>query len=145
MKQGDPVSPTIFNVVVDAVVQYWVTVMVESTEERSRRRQEDRHQNALFYADDGMVVSSDLRWLQGDFSTLLGLFYRAFLKANVVKTVGMVFQLCQAVGMQLEAVCGVTDDRSGEFLLGEVEGSGTLHRVRGGYGARVAGGPPADS
>ena len=27
--QGDPLSPTIFNVVVDAVVRQWVTVMVE--------------------------------------------------------------------------------------------------------------------
>ena len=30
--QGDPLPPTIFNVVVDAVVQHWVTVIVESTE-----------------------------------------------------------------------------------------------------------------
>ena len=27
--QGDPLSPTIFNVVVDAVVSHWVTVMVD--------------------------------------------------------------------------------------------------------------------
>ena len=27
--QGDPLSPIIFNVVVDAVVRYWVMVMVE--------------------------------------------------------------------------------------------------------------------
>ena len=26
--QGDPLSPTIFNVVVDAVVQYWSELMV---------------------------------------------------------------------------------------------------------------------
>ena len=30
--QGDPLSPTIFNVVVDAVVRHWVTVMSESAE-----------------------------------------------------------------------------------------------------------------
>ena len=27
--QGDPIPPTIFNVVVDAVVRHWVSVMVE--------------------------------------------------------------------------------------------------------------------
>ena len=29
VKQGYPMSPTIFNVMVDAVVRYWVEVMVE--------------------------------------------------------------------------------------------------------------------
>ena len=53
--QGDPLSPTIFNVVVDAVVRHWVTVMVEGAEERGKRGQEVRHKNALFYADYGMV------------------------------------------------------------------------------------------
>ena len=32
--QGDPLSPTIFNVVVDAVVPHWVAVMAESIDER---------------------------------------------------------------------------------------------------------------
>ena len=32
--QGDPLSPTIFNVVVDVVVRHWVTLMVEGVEER---------------------------------------------------------------------------------------------------------------
>ena len=32
--QGDPLSPTIFNVVVDAVVRHWVTLTVEEVETR---------------------------------------------------------------------------------------------------------------
>ena len=100
MKQGDPLSPTIFNVVVDTVVQHLVTVMVESAEERIRIRQESRHQNPLFYAEDGMVTSSDPRWLQGDFITLLGLLNRVGLKTDVWKTVVMVFCPCQAAGTQ---------------------------------------------
>ena len=59
-------------------------------EERGERGQEGRHQNALFYADNGMVASSDPRWLQGAFSTLVGLFDRVGLRNNVGKTVGMV-------------------------------------------------------
>ena len=32
--QGDPLSPTIFNVVVDVVVRHWVTLAVEEAETR---------------------------------------------------------------------------------------------------------------
>ena len=35
--QGDPLSSTIFNVVVDAVVRHWGLVMTESAEERGGR------------------------------------------------------------------------------------------------------------
>ena len=62
--QGDPLSPTIFNVVVDVVVRQWVTLAVEEAETRGERGREGRHQAVLFYADDGMVASSDPRWLQ---------------------------------------------------------------------------------
>ena len=48
-----------FDVVVDAVVRHWVSMMVEGAEERDECGQEGRHHIALFYADDGMVVSSD--------------------------------------------------------------------------------------
>ena len=54
--QGDPLSPTIFNVVVDAVVWHWMVVMVEVEEEWGDRGQESRHQSALFYANNGMIA-----------------------------------------------------------------------------------------
>ena len=57
--QGDPLSPTIFNVVVDAVVRHWVTLVVTEAEMRGERGREGRYQAALFYADDGMLASSD--------------------------------------------------------------------------------------
>ena len=56
------------------------------------------HQAALFYADDGMVSSSDPRWLQGAFNTLVSLFDRVGLHKNVGNTVGMVCHPCQAAG-----------------------------------------------
>ena len=43
--QGDSLSPTILNVVVDALVQHWVEVMVEGAEERVDRGKEGRHKN----------------------------------------------------------------------------------------------------
>ena len=36
-----------------------VKVMVEGAEERGERVQEGRHHNTLFYADYGMIASSD--------------------------------------------------------------------------------------
>ena len=87
MTQGDPIYPTIFNMLVDVVVRHWVAVMVENAEERSGRGQEDRHPNPLFYAYDGMVASLDPRWIQGALSTLVGLFNRVGLKTSVGKKV----------------------------------------------------------
>ena len=40
--QGDPLSPTIFNVVVDAVVCHWVTLEAEESENRGERGKEGR-------------------------------------------------------------------------------------------------------
>ena len=58
------------------------------------------HQNTLFYTDNGMVALSDLRWIQGAFSTLVGLFDRVGLWTNARKTVGMVCHPCQVAGNQ---------------------------------------------
>ena len=67
-------------------------------EARGELGQEGRHQAALFYADDGMVASLELGWLQGAFNAMLGLFDRVGLRTNVGKTVRMVFHPCQAAG-----------------------------------------------
>ena len=45
------------------VVQYWVAVMVEGSEEKGECGQEVRNRNSLLYADYVMVASSDPRWL----------------------------------------------------------------------------------
>ena len=57
--QGDPLSPTIFNVVVDVVVRHWVMGVIADAEARGGLGKEERHQTALLYADDAMVDSSD--------------------------------------------------------------------------------------
>ena len=60
-----------------------------------------------------MVTSLEPRWLQGAFSTLVGVFDRVGLKINVGNTVGMVFRPCQAAGTQSEAEYGIR-------MMGEV-------------------------
>ena len=41
--QGDPLSSTIFNVVVDAVLRHWVMLMLEGVEEWGDHGQEGKH------------------------------------------------------------------------------------------------------
>ena len=66
------------------------------TAEKGETGREGRHQSAVFYADDGMVVSSDPAWFQGTFSALVAIFYRVGLRTNVNKTVSMACHPCRA-------------------------------------------------
>ena len=56
--QGDPLSPTIFNVVVDAVVRHWIEGLKTETKVQGATGREG-HCSAVFYANDGMVGASD--------------------------------------------------------------------------------------
>ena len=104
--QGDPLSPTIFNVVVDAVVRHWLQIATQEAERRGERGREGRHQAALFYADDGMIALSDPRWLQWAFTVLVGLFDMVGLKTNQKKTVSMTCRPCSTPGNRSEASYG---------------------------------------
>ena len=106
MTQGDPLSLTIFNVVVDAVVRHWVTLAVTEAKTRGEQGREGRHQAALFYADDGMIASSDTQWLQWAFTQLVGLFDRVGINMNTGKTVSITCRPCKAAGNRLEEAYG---------------------------------------
>ena len=95
MTQGDPLSPTIFNVVVDAVVRHCIEGLKTETEEKDETGREG-HFSVVFYADDGMVGASDPAWLQGAFSALVSIFDRVGLRTNVNKTVSMSCHPCWA-------------------------------------------------
>ena len=109
------ILPTVFNMVVDAVVLHWESRMAEGgggddrynssnieVSHLARQMIRDRNkgrrwteeglkvQEAIFCAYDGMVASTNPRWLQTEFDVLLGLFERVGLKTNVRKTVGVV-------------------------------------------------------
>ena len=88
----------------DAVVRHWIEGLVAETAEKVETGREGRHQSAVFYADNGMVVSSDPAWLQGAFSALVAIFDRLGLRTNVRKTVSMACHPCQAgAGNRTEA------------------------------------------
>ena len=104
--QGDPLSPTIFNVVVDAVVRHWVTIAVTEAEKRRERGREGRHQAALFYADNSMLTSSDPQWLKWAFTQLVGMFDRVGLNTNTRKTVSTTCRPCSTTGNRSEEAYG---------------------------------------
>ena len=106
MTQGDPLSPTILNVVVDAVVHHWVTIAVAEAENRREQGREGRHQAALFYADNVMLASSDPQWLQWAFTQLVGMFNRVVLNTNSGKTVSMTCRPCITTGNRSEEEYG---------------------------------------
>ena len=86
--QGGPLSPTIFNLMVDAIVREWVRIL---REEHDLGFEDVRELLAVFYADDGLIVSRNAEHLQLAFDALIGLFERVGLKTNTTKTESMVF------------------------------------------------------
>ena len=88
------------------MVRHWVTLVVEEVYKRGERGREGRHQSSLFYTDDGMVVSSNPRWLQWGFNALVGLFDRVGLHTNLGKTVSMTCRPCPTAENQLKVAYG---------------------------------------
>ena len=99
--------------VVDAVVRHWVNRLMDEAGANGETGREGRHQSAILYADDGMVVSSDPAWLQGTFTALVAIFDRVGLMTNVGKTVSMVCHPCQA------GAGNRTEEAYGRRLTGE--------------------------
>jgi retron-type reverse transcriptase len=80
--QGDIISPTIFNIVVDAVVREWY-----------HRLEQDglaTKVGALFYADDGHFYSHDADALERATELIVELFESIGLQTNTTKTKAMI-------------------------------------------------------
>ena len=87
--QGNPLSPTIFNVVLDTVIRYWVAVVVpikDVTEELGLSIQDLAR---YFYANNVPIASTQLERLQRAFDVLSGLSDWFCLRTNARKTVSM--------------------------------------------------------
>ena len=74
VRQGDIISPLIFNVMVDAVVRYWRNCMGDTLVK------------ALFYADDGLLSGTDPIALQESINIITKGFSSIGLKMNAAKT-----------------------------------------------------------
>ena len=89
LTQGDPLSPTIFNMVIDSVIRHWVKV-VRGPQEGARQEglgTSIQALSALFYTNDVLFLSPESARLQGAFDALTGLFNRLGLRTNKRKTV----------------------------------------------------------
>jgi len=85
--QGDPLSPTIFNIVEDAVLRFWSHRLQHADAGRSVSAQDV---SALYYADDGQVAGFDRDLVQAGFLDMCTLFRRMGLELNPGKTQSMV-------------------------------------------------------
>ena len=86
----EPFTPTVLNMVVDAVVSKWVSLMKVGAGGLEGWCREVLRCATFFYADDGLVVSTDPEWILGAFNTLTGIFDRVGLQTDVNKTVRMI-------------------------------------------------------
>ena len=62
---GDLLYPTIFNMVVDSVVQHWVLMVAGGSGVQNGWGRDMLHRTYFFYADNSVVASTDPDWLQG--------------------------------------------------------------------------------
>ena len=87
-------SPTLFNVVVDANIHHGVTVMAATEAGTERLGLLIRYLVEYFYTGNGIVALNQMERLQRAFNVLAGLFDRVGLRTNTRKTLRMGFQPC---------------------------------------------------
>ena len=92
--QGKPLSPTIFNVVMDAFIRHWVTVATPTEVGTGGLCLTTIDLAAYSYANDGLVASAQTERLHRSFDVLTGLFDWFGQWKNMEKTVGMVYHPC---------------------------------------------------
>ena len=80
VRQGDIVSPFIFNIMVDAVVRHW----------RHTHQPKGIDEMALFYADDGVLTGNDPTRVQRSMDIFTEGFLSVGLKMNALKTETMI-------------------------------------------------------
>jgi len=112
VRQGDIVSPIIFNIIADAVIRDWEVRMGDGREMR-------RETKAQFYADDGLLSGEDPTEVQRGLDILTDLFARVGLKMNATKTEAMIM-----TGGK------VTHRISDEAYVRRLTGTGLSHRER---------------
>ena len=89
--QGDTISPTIFNMVVDAVIHYWVTLVAGEESGSYGFGRAVQWMEDFFNADDVLLDSPRLVMIQTELDVLRFL-NRLVPQKNINKSVGVVFQ-----------------------------------------------------
>ena len=89
VKQGNPASPMIFNISVDAVVRAVIDVVCVPQEAQHRFVWVAGKRNLVFYTEDGSIA--DYKWVQDALIMTVAMFLRMGLDANLDKTKSIVF------------------------------------------------------
>ena len=84
--QGDPVSPTLFNIIVDAVFQATLQEICGPQEYQQGFGWSTREHNILFYVDDGRISGQELIWVQASLTKMVRIFERIGLQTNLNNT-----------------------------------------------------------
>ena len=82
IRQGDVISPVIFNIVVDAIIREWFVCVDASCLTGL---------DAFFYANDGCLVGNNPDMLQEGLNIIVELFRHMGLEMNSNKTKAMIF------------------------------------------------------
>ena len=79
MTQGEPVYPTLFNIIVDSVVRADLQEICGSQEAQLGFGWSTGEHNIFFYADDGRIAGQYPIWVQTSLMTLVRIFDRVSL------------------------------------------------------------------
>ena len=88
---GDPVPPTIFNIVIDAVVWGKLQEVCGPQESLNGLGWAARDQDTVLYADYDCIALRNPIWVQGMLKALVQLFEQVGLYTNLGKTKSMTF------------------------------------------------------
>lgn len=85
--QGDLVLPTIFNIVVDAIICYWLlTISPDDSQALAGMQWTVKDNQVFFYADDGLIASCSHEFLHSVIDYLVPIFVHIGLQTNTSKT-----------------------------------------------------------
>ena len=88
--QGDPVSPTLFNIIVDALFRATLQEICVPQEAQHGFKWSAGEHNICLYAYDGRIVGRDTIWVQTVLITMVIMFKRLGLQTNLNKTNDMI-------------------------------------------------------
>ena len=100
--QGGALSPIIFDLVVDAVLRHWVSVVAVTQGEADPGAegfgQDIQRLVKYFYANNGILATKQAKMMKRALNVLAELFDQVGLHTNMGNMIRMVCQPCRAIG-----------------------------------------------